>query len=152
MAHGACVLLFAGGGTNDAPLNYSAYTISKIALIKMCELLDAEIPDTRFVIVGPGVVQTKIHRATVEAGARAGQNAQRAREALEGSHCTPMERVLDCCDWVVEAPRESISGRNFSIVFDAWGTEALERQLMQDPDLYKLRRSGNDRLVKHESG
>ena len=34
-----CVLLFAGGGTNDAPVNYSAYIASKIALIKMCELL-----------------------------------------------------------------------------------------------------------------
>ena len=51
---GPCVLSFAGGGTNNATLRYSAYTISKIALIKMTELLDAEYDDVRFVIVGPG--------------------------------------------------------------------------------------------------
>jgi NAD(P)-dependent dehydrogenase (short-subunit alcohol dehydrogenase family) len=64
---GPCVLFFAGGGTNNAPVNYSAYVISKIALIKMCELLDAEVPDTRFAIVGPGWVKTKIHQATLKA-------------------------------------------------------------------------------------
>ena len=68
------VLLFAGGGTNNATVNYSAYTISKIALIKMCELLDAEVPDTRFAILGPGWVKTKIHEATLRVGAQAGAN------------------------------------------------------------------------------
>ena len=69
---GPCVLFFAGGGTNGATVNYSAYTISKIALIKMCELLDAEIEDTRFTIVGPGWVKTKIHEATLKAGGKGG--------------------------------------------------------------------------------
>lgn len=32
-APGPCVLLFAGGGTNSATINYSAYTVSKIAFI-----------------------------------------------------------------------------------------------------------------------
>ena len=66
---GPCVLLFAGGGTNAAPVNYSAYTLSKVSLIKACELLDAEVPDTRFVILGTGWVKTKIHEATLRAGA-----------------------------------------------------------------------------------
>ena len=55
-APGPCVLLFAGGGTNSATINYSAYTVFKIArttLIKMCELLDSKIPDM-CLIVGPG--------------------------------------------------------------------------------------------------
>ena len=34
------VLFFAGGGTNNATIAYSAYTVSKIALIKMVELLE----------------------------------------------------------------------------------------------------------------
>ena len=138
------VLLFAGGGTNDAPTNYSAYIISKIALTQMCELLDAEIPDTRFAIVGPGWVKTKIHESTLRAGARAGANYQRTIEKLAGNECTSMEQVLNCCDWLVEAPRKLISGRNFSVVFDKWGTSALEQQLVADYNMYKLRRHGND--------
>ena len=144
-----CVLLFAGGGTNSAPVNYSAYIISKIASIKMCELLDAEIPDTRFVIIGPGWVKTKIHHATLRAGARAGANYQRTIEKLASDECTPMDQVLDCCDWVVDAPRELISGRNFSVAFDMWGTEELAKRLAEEPNMYKLRRYGNDWLVKN---
>lgn len=144
------VLLFAGGGTNDAPLNSSAYTVSKIALIKMCELLDAEIPDTRFVIVGPGWVKTKIHEATLMAGIRAGVNYQRTIDKLAGNECTPMEQVLDCCDWLANAPQELISGRNFSVVFDDWGTEELEKRLAEESDMYKLRRYGNDSLAKNK--
>lgn len=144
------VLLFAGAGTNSAPPNYSAYVVSKIALIKMCELLDAEMPDTRFAIVGPGWVKTKIHEATMRAGARAGANYQRTLAKLAGDDFTPMEEVLDCCDWLVNAPRHLVSGRNFSVVYDKWGTEDLAKMLAQSPDMYKLRRYGNDRLVKKD--
>ncbi len=144
------VLFFAGGGTNNATPNYSAYTISKIALIKMIELLDAEIPDTRFAIIGPGWVKTKIHKDTLKAGARAGANYQRTLEKLAGNECTPMNDVLDCCDWVVNAPRKLVSGRNFSVVFDRWGDDELSKMLAAHPDMYKLRRYGNDWLVNNE--
>lgn len=146
---GPCVLLLAGSGTNNAPVNYSAYIVSKIALIKMCELLHAEIYDTRFVIAGPGWVKTKIHNSTLEAGARAGNNYQRTINKLGSNECTPMDQVLDCCDWLIDAPRELISGRNFSVVFDKWGTEELEKELAREPNMYKLRRYGNDWLVQN---
>ena len=143
--HPPVVLFFAGGGTNNATLNYSAYTISKIALIKMCELLDAEIPDTNFVILGPGWVKTKIHQATLDAGAKkAGTNYQKTIDKLAGNECTPMETVLDCCDWIVKADRKVVSGRNFSVVFDKWGQEPLVNKLIEDTNMYKLRRHGND--------
>ena len=144
------VLLFAGGGTNSAPKNYSAYTISKIALIKMTELLDAEIPDTRFAIIGPGWVKTKIHEVTLKAGMRAGENYRLTEDKLAGNDFTPMETVLDCCDWVVNAPREIVSGRNFSAVNDKWSTDELTKKLASNPDMYKLRRHGNEWLVKNE--
>jgi len=148
LAHqlGPCVLFFAGGGTNNAPVNYSAYTLSKISLIKMCELLDAEIPDVRFVILGPGWVKTKIHQATFEAGEAAGENLALAEEKLARNDCTSMEQVLTCCDWLIAAPRAEIGGRNFSVVYDAWGSDELSRLLVENPEMYKLKRYGNDLL------
>jgi NAD(P)-dependent dehydrogenase (short-subunit alcohol dehydrogenase family) len=145
---GPLVLFFAGGGANSAPVNYSAYTISKIALTKMCELLDAEVPDTRFTILGPGWVKTKIHQATLKAGARSGANYQRTLEKLAGSDCTPMEQVLDCCDWLVGSRRDVIGGRNFSVAHDRWGSDELQQRLIEETDMYKLRRRGNEVLVK----
>ena len=44
------VLFFAGVETNHA-VGHSAYTLSKIALIKACALLDLEIPNLKFSII-----------------------------------------------------------------------------------------------------
>lgn len=146
---GPCVLFFAGGGTNNATVNYSAYTISKIALIKMCELLDEEIQNTRFTIIGPGWVKTKIHDATMNAKEKAGDNFNKTRQKLKSDECTPMEDVINCCEWILQSSREVVSGRNFSVVFDMWGDERLSRMLLKDKNMYKLRRKGNGMLVKN---
>jgi NAD(P)-dependent dehydrogenase (short-subunit alcohol dehydrogenase family) len=143
------VLLFAGGGTNGAPPNFSAYTVSKIALIKMCELLQAEIPDTRFTILGPGWVQTKIHQQTLQAGATQAADAYEKTKAMlsGGQGWVSMNQVLDCCEWALTAPKEVVGGRNFSVAHDAWQKNGLNKVLRSDSDLYKLRRSGNDLRV-----
>jgi NAD(P)-dependent dehydrogenase (short-subunit alcohol dehydrogenase family) len=142
-----CVLFFAGGGTNSATVNYSSYTVSKIALIKMCELLDAEIFDVKFTIVGPGWVDTKIHQSTVRAGSKAGDNYKKTIQQLKDGDLVPMQSVVDCCNWVIDSDRSVVGGRNISLVFDRWGDLELDRLLREDPDMYKLRRSGNDRLL-----
>lgn len=148
--NGPIVLFFAGGGTNNATMNYSAYTISKVALIKMCELLDAEIADTRFAILGPGLVKTKIHKSTGMAGSRAGANYRRTLEKLASGECVPIDKVVECCDWIIASPRQIVSGRNFSVAFDRWGNQELEDILRADQSMYKLRRWGNDRLTRSE--
>lgn len=147
-ANGPMVMFFAGGGTNNATINYSAYTISKVALIKMCELLDAEVLDTRFTILGPGWVKTKIHDSTINAKSLAGDNFQKTLDKLASSDCVPMAKVVECCDWLISSERSIVGGRNFSLVYDEWGSYELEDSLRSDPNMYKLRRFGNDRLVR----
>lgn len=147
--NGPCVIYFAGGGTNNATTNYSAYTVSKIGLIKMCELLDAEIPDVRFSILGPGWVNTKIHKETLRAGSRAGVNFVRTKNKFEQGDFTKMDDVLDCCDWLVASSRDEIGGRNFSVAHDPWGSIHLREALLSDPDMYKLRRAYNSLFDNH---
>jgi hypothetical protein len=101
------------------------------------------------VILGPGWVKTKIHKATLEAGEEfAGPNYERTIYKLTSDECTPIEEVMDCCEWLVNQPREVISGRNFSAVFDRWGSEELADRLCKSSDLYKLRRCGNALLLR----
>ena len=73
------VVFLAGGGTNNPFRYYSAYCVSKIMLIKMCELLDDENPDLNIFIVGPGFVRTKTHIETLNAGELAGDNYERVK-------------------------------------------------------------------------
>jgi len=139
-AKNAKVLLFAGGSMNRATKYYSAYTASKVALVRMTELLDLEIDDATFTIVGPGWVKTKIHDSTLKAKERAGDDYKRTVEQLASDRCTPMDKVLDCCDWILSQPKEVIGGRNISVVADEWGKRSLEVDLLADFDMYKMRR------------
>jgi NAD(P)-dependent dehydrogenase (short-subunit alcohol dehydrogenase family) len=138
------VLVFAGGGVNSAPRNFSAYTTAKIALIKMIEVLAEEMNDTRFVVLGPGWVETKIHRETLQAAGNAVDAARETRRRLESGDFVPMSRVIDCIDWAISEEPAVTSGRNFSVVHDRWGEAGLRQKLIKDRNMYKLRRNGND--------
>ncbi len=144
------VIFFAGGGTNSAPVNFSSYVVSKLAMIKMCELLDVEVPDTKFAILGPGWVDTKIHQQTLSARERAGAEFGRTLKKIKSGDSTPMERVLDCVEWIISSPQERVGGRNFSVVHDCWGSADLDSLLALEPHMYKLRRYGNSFLVAEE--
>jgi NAD(P)-dependent dehydrogenase (short-subunit alcohol dehydrogenase family) len=137
------VIFFAGGGVNSAPVNYSSYTTSKIGLIKAVELLDAEFEDVRFSIIGPGWVQTKIHQETLIAQVRANDAAEETKRRMDASDFNPMNKVIECVDWLLYAQKKIIGGRNFSVVNDNWGDPSLELSLQTDPNRYKLRRFGN---------
>lgn len=140
---GPLVAFFAGGGTNDAPTHYSAYTASKILLIKMVELIQAEHPDLRAAIIGPGLVDTKIHAPTMVAREAAGPTYERVRTRLEAGEIIGIDRVVDAFDWLLGASRETVGGRNFSVASDRLGSPRLDAALEADPDMYKLRRHGN---------
>jgi NAD(P)-dependent dehydrogenase (short-subunit alcohol dehydrogenase family) len=144
--NGPIVLFFAGGGTNGPVPYYSAYTLSKISLIKFCELLDSEMPDTRFSIIGPGWVRTKIHNETLKAGEEnAGNNFNETqRRFYENKFNASYDDVISSLEWVIAQPKNVVSGRNFSVVRDAWGNEKLSKELVANQDMYKLRRFRNE--------
>jgi len=146
MAH---VAFFAGAGTNGPAPAYSAYSASKIFLIKMCELLHAENKDLNCFIIGPGIVRTKIHSQTLAAGERAGSNFARISEFIYSDHpgvC--QDRIYDCLTWCVEAGRDAVGGRNISLVGDVWSTRGAElaEVLREQPDAFRLRRQFNELL------
>ena len=144
---GASVAFFSGSGTNSAAPAYSAYAASKIMLIKMCELLDAESADASFFIIGPGVVRTKIHEQTLKAEARAGANHRRVVEFLRSADPgTSHDDIYSCLRWCMDAGKAAVGGRNISLVHDAWRKEgaSLKQWLSGDPSRYKLRRFGNE--------
>ena len=134
------VSFLAGGGTNSEFDNYSAYCISKIALIKFTELLASENPNSKFFIIGPGYMKTKIHKETLEAGELAGGNLKKTMHFLD-SEGTTFDRFYNHLNWCLNSSINSISGRNFSTVYDDWDeSSGLLKKLEHDPDLFKLRR------------
>ncbi|KZZ37455.1 MULTISPECIES: SDR family oxidoreductase [unclassified Oleiphilus] len=142
----ALVLLFAGGGTNGTADRFSAYTVSKISLIKMAELLDSEMPDIRFSIIGPGWIDTKIHKETLNAKGLAGGSYDETVKRIKDRNFGSIDEVIRCIDWLSGQPKEYVGGRNFSVQHDAWGSSKLNEVLLNDSNAGKLRRFANDDL------
>lgn len=143
---GASVCFFSGAGVSRGAQTYSAYAASKIMLYKMTELLDDEYEDTKFFILGPGMVKTKIQDQTLAVGKRAA-NYERVYQFINGSDPmhgtgTPMDKIYRMLMWARAQPKEVVGGRNLYVPTDVPGEE-LALKLWQDKNRYKLRRSGD---------
>ena len=142
----ARVAFLVGGAINRAFANYSAYSLGKLNLVKFCELIHDECADLHAIAVGTGWVATKIHRQTLAAADRAGENLERTQEFLaHGKSGTSVDDIVACIDWCFAQDREITGGRNFSVVHDSWrnGGADLVAALRQDDDRFKLRRHLN---------
>lgn len=136
-------VFFAGGGVSGSAPNYSAYTISKIILTKMCEVLHDEQENLNPFILGPGWVRTKIHEQTLEAGEAAGANLKRTHQFLEtGIREIGPGQVFACLEWAIKQGKSVVGGRNISVEHDPWNdpSEDLAQKLGRSPELFKLRR------------
>ena len=135
------IIFWAGGGTNNSTKNYSAYTVSKIAQIKMAELLNHEINDIKVSIIGPGFVRTKIHNETL-ASINNEHYIETKRRLKEDFN--PISRVVKCFNKIIESEKKIYGGRNISAEFDKWDDSSLDEILKLDDDIFKLRRDFND--------
>ena len=140
----AHAMFFSGMGTNDVTKNYSAYTVSRIMLIKMCEQLDAEADDLNIFIIGPGFIPTKMIQETIRAGERVGEHYQKTVDLLECSG-TDINDLFAHINWCMDQGREVAGGRNFSTQHDPWRDEGadLAGRLRKNQDMFRLRRSLN---------
>jgi hypothetical protein len=121
-------------------------------LTKMCELIDAENPDINAFIVGPGWTKTKIHQLIAQDPHVSEQKREETETFIKGDEGTSLDDIYQCIEWLRSQGRGASGGRNFSVVHDPWrGSKrnALEEALASDPNMYKLRRSGN--AFGHES-
>lgn len=138
----SAVVFFAGGGVNKSVVNFSAYTIGKIILIKMCEYLDAENSDLNIFIVGPGWTKTKTHQLILNDTSISKEKRLETIAFLQSKSGTDTDYIYECIARLVSA-KKIVSGRNFSIVYDPLQKNKfvdLMGQLKQNPDLFKLRR------------
>ena len=136
-APNASVCFMAGANPNKPMKKYSAYSVGKMALLKACEHLDLESSDCKFFALAPGVVLTKIHRATDEAGIR-NERLERARR--DGG--VPMARIYSCLRWCIRQEKSVVGGRNICVSdSEDWDIEThLQEKLLANPSMFKLRR------------
>ena len=138
------VVFSAGGGKVNA--GFSSYNIAKIALIKAIECFDQELSDCRFCAVGPGWLDTKIHRATLDNVNKSStiykETIRRIKENDFGSY----KQMTDFFDWLSNQKKNVIGGRNISIQYDDWHKEGFQHLLKEQQLGGKLRRALNESM------
>lgn len=102
----------------------------------MCELLDDEIKDCKFIAFNPGFIQTKIINQ------EPGQYVSNGMDVNEPTYYQEaMERVWRFISWSSKIDKEIISGRNYFVKYDEWEMDSFSKFLKEDKDTYKLRRN-----------
>lgn len=135
------LILFAGAGTNNAPKNYSVYITSKIALIKLTELIDSECENIHATIVGPGWVKTKIHNSTLNQDRDlAPESYDETKRRFRANEFNDISLIIDCIKVILKEKSEAFSGRNISAQYDKWKDKDFKKKLIEDKNIYKLRR------------
>src|SRR3990167_669370 len=83
----ATVVFIAGPNMANPSATYSAYRAGKAILEMLLPTLNEEYPDTKFRMLRPGVVNTKIHQQTLNAGYKAA-NYGRVKGLVSGDEKT----------------------------------------------------------------
>jgi len=135
------VIFISGAGTNNAPKNFSSYVLSKIALIKATEILDAEFKDFRFSIFGTGWIKSDIHLQVLNSSDQAKEAFLETKRRFENNDFTSIKTVENFMNWLIKQDKKIIGGRNFSSRDDDYLSKELTINLFKNNDLFKLRRN-----------
>jgi len=143
-SHTKKIINFAGGGAFGTFPNYSAYAVSKAAVVRFSENIAEELADQGVQVncVAPGFVATEIHEATLKAGAEAGGDNFKKTLGMLKEGAVPMETVVNCVRYLLSPESGCLTGKTISASFDKWGTKDFNQSIEQinNSDLYTLRR------------
>lgn len=138
------IINFSGGGAFNTFPNYSAYAVSKAAVVRFSENIAAELTDLGVQVncIAPGFVATEIHDATLAEGEEfAGENYNFTVNKLKKGS-VPIEVVVNCVKFLISNKSNRLSGKTISASFDKWDTEEFENSIgiINDSELFTMRR------------
>jgi NAD(P)-dependent dehydrogenase (short-subunit alcohol dehydrogenase family) len=140
--YGKIVNLSGGGATSPRPF-FSAYAVSKAAVIRLTENLAEELAGAGIDVnaIAPGALNTRMLTQIIAAGPdRIGhaQFSQVMRQQETGG--ASLERAAELCVYLGSSASDGITGKLISAPWDPW--PELHRHLpeLQGSDVYTLRR------------
>jgi len=122
-AGGGRIINFAGGGAAAPRPNFSAYAASKAAVVRLTETLAEELKSFGVAVnaIAPGLVNTRMLDAIIEAGAVAGAEASIV-QALRNDDVggVPVALPAELALFLASAAPERLTGRLISAPHDDW--------------------------------
>jgi NAD(P)-dependent dehydrogenase (short-subunit alcohol dehydrogenase family) len=133
------VVMFSGGGATSSFPRYTAYSLAKVAVVRLVENLAVEEPGWKVNAVAPGFVATGIHEATRVAGPDVvGAYFDETQQRLTDP--TPPSAAAELVAFLVGDESNGITGRLISAVWDDWRSEEVRTELRESESFGRLRR------------
>ena len=135
------IINFSGGGATSSRPNLSAYSVSKIGVVKLTEILAFELNEKYIDInaVAPGAINTSMLQEIIDAGPMAGDEYKIAlrRKKMGGD---PIDKTVDLCRFLLSSDSNGISGKLISAIWDDYRNPVFLERLKKDSDFCTLRR------------
>ena len=117
------IVHFSGGGATAPLPRFTAYGVSKGALVRLTETLAEEVREYNIQInaIAPGAVDTKLQDQVLAAGAKAGDLYHRMRRMREtGEGATPRDLPAELAVFLCSEDSRGLTGKLIAAPFDGW--------------------------------
>jgi 3-oxoacyl-[acyl-carrier protein] reductase len=135
------IINLSGGGATSARPNFSAYGVSKTAIVRFTETVAEEL--RRFHIdvnaVAPGVVKTRMLEEVLQAGSDAGDELAVAQKCNEAGGEDPRIAAA-LIAFLASSEADGITGKLISAIWDPWREAEFRKVLREDRNFATLRR------------
>jgi len=132
------IVNFSGGGAASPLPRFSAYGVSKAAVVRLTETLAEEVKEFNIQVnaIAPGAVDTRLQDDVIAAGERAGDllaRIQKLRATGEGG--VPRELPADLVVFLASPRSDGLTGKLIAAPYDAWRSWDADRiaKLMTSP-------------------
>lgn len=138
------IINFSGGGATSPLSRFTAYGVSKTAVVRLTETLAEEVKEfnVQVNVIAPGAVDTRLQDAVLAAGEQAGDLLPRIRRLREtGEGGVPRELSAKLAVFLASDESNGLSGRLIAAPHDGWESWNADRisELMSVP-WFTLRR------------
>ena len=138
------IIMFSGGGVSGERQNFSPYVLSKIALVKLVEILALEFnnKNIRINAISPGIINSKMTSLILKKNKNVNlKELKKIKKEIVKSKKS-LEKIYNLIDLLSEKKGKKISGKIISSRwdrFDKWNSRDIKRLVSHD--LFTLRRN-----------
>ncbi len=139
--YGKIINLSGGGAFNSMP-NFTAYGVSKAAIVRLTETVAAELATKNISVnaIAPGPIKTKITYDIFESGTMAGIEQNRAKKIIDDGGFD-MSKVCDLALFLASDESNGLSGKTISAKWDDLDYIKQNIQSIQKSDKYTMKRT-----------
>lgn len=138
---GKIINLSGGGATSPRP-HFSAYSASKVAVIRLTETVAEEVKEFNIQVnaIAPGAVNTRMLDEVLTAGNAAGEKALAEAKRQQETGGTSPEIPAALAVFLASDKSNGLTGRLISAVWDDWSEMDKRITEIMSSDIYTLRR------------